>query len=639
MKLREAIARNLFAILGFVLIAPVARAQFTTNFETNTISGVTSNWVGNGTYVVGSNTFLDTLIVQSGGVLSNGTGYIGYESSGSNNTAIVRDAGSAWINQATLFVGYQGAGNQLVISNGGVVFSSNAFLSAIDSASTTNNTVVVTGAGSVWTNSGGLSIGTVSADNHLIIANGGKVVSQGAAIGDNPGARTNGADCDRNTVLVTGTNSVWMSGAISMSSDNPTNIITISDDGAFFVGGTVVIGSSASSRGNVVLVTDAGSIWSNQLVLAVGGFGSYGQFIVSNGATAYTGLTAVIGGNANTVSNGVVVTGPGSSWTVNNQIIIAGSGADSFLIVSNGGLVQAHNEFVASQVGSSGFLIIAGGTNEVFNSLQLGQSGGTGTVNIASGALFVTNATATASAVVNANCTLILGAGTFKADNLVVTNGGAVQYNLTYVVDNGTVTVAGGSLQAGSNLVIAATANSTGTVVVVGGSLVATNGAISVGNDGAITSGGGVGLLIVSNGTLQASTILLGSSAGGQGDLILADGGVVQCFGTNAVLLCNDFGQVGGDLSWTNIGSAMYCGYAHPGAYALSNGNSSCQEVYVGYDNAGTMTIAGGAMNILSRLIVGQLGSPLSTGTVWMTGGQLTCPTITPSSAIPASGR
>ena len=36
------------------------------------------------------------------------------------------------------------------------------------------------------------------------------------------------------------------------------------------------------------------------------------------------------------------------------------------------------------------------------------------------------------------------------------------------------------------------------------------------------------------------------------------------------------------------------------------------------------MTIAGGSMSVLSRLIVGHLSSPLSTGVVWITGGQLT---------------
>jgi hypothetical protein len=133
--------------------------------------------------------------------------------------------------------------------------------------------------------------------------------------------------------------------------------------------------------------------------------------------------------------------------------------------------------------------------------------------------------------------------------------------------------------------------------------------------------------MTVSNGTLLASTILLGSSAGGQGELTLADGGLISGSGSNGILVVNGFDQVGGDLSWTNIGSAMYCGYAHPGAYALSNGNSSCQDLYVGYDNAGTMTIAGGAMSILSCLTVGHLGAPcVSTGAVWITGGQLSVP-------------
>ncbi|HUJ09366.1 MAG TPA: hypothetical protein VL171_05010 [Verrucomicrobiae bacterium] len=57
-----------------------ANGQFSANFQTNTISAVTSNWVGNGTYVVGSNTFADVLQITNSGVLSNGTGSIGYDS-------------------------------------------------------------------------------------------------------------------------------------------------------------------------------------------------------------------------------------------------------------------------------------------------------------------------------------------------------------------------------------------------------------------------------------------------------------------------------------------------------------------------------------------------------------------------------
>lgn len=275
---------------------------------------------------------------------------------------------------------------------------------------------------------------------------------------------------------------------------------------------------------------------------------------------------------------------------------------------------------------------MAGGTNEVFNSLQLGQFGGTGTVDIASGALFVTNATANALAVVNANCTLILGAGLFKSDNLVVTNGGVVQYNLNYQVDNGTVTVSGGSLQAGSNLFIAASADSTSTVLVVGGTLVATNGTVSVGNNGTVTSGGGVGRTIISGGTLLFSRITVGNSAGAQCDLILTNGAVISdggCPSGNCRITINSlgFGDIGSTVDACN--TPMSVGVTAPSDYAVSgNASDSFQDLYVGDTDVGTLTMAAGVLNVCQQFIVGNQGPPFevtpSVGAVWINGGQLT---------------
>ena len=92
-------------------------AQYTADYQTNIISGVTSNWAGD--YFVGSNTFADVLLIQNSGVLSNGYGYLGYEVSSSNNSVLVTGTGSVWSNGSDLYVGYSGAGNSLVISNGG----------------------------------------------------------------------------------------------------------------------------------------------------------------------------------------------------------------------------------------------------------------------------------------------------------------------------------------------------------------------------------------------------------------------------------------------------------------------------------------------------------------------------------------
>jgi T5SS/PEP-CTERM-associated repeat protein len=106
-------------LLVMLFVSPAAFAQFTTNFQTNTISGVTSNWVGNGFYIVGSNTFSDVLQVNSSGVLSNGSGALGYAAGGSNNIAVVSGTGSTWKNATNLTIGFLGAGNQLIITNGG----------------------------------------------------------------------------------------------------------------------------------------------------------------------------------------------------------------------------------------------------------------------------------------------------------------------------------------------------------------------------------------------------------------------------------------------------------------------------------------------------------------------------------------
>src|SRR5213593_822448 len=91
--------RSVFVAVVSILGAVRARGQFTADFQTNTISGVVSNWAGNGSYVVGSNTFFNTLRVLGGGALSNGSGIVGYTAAASNATVIVSDTGSRWTNR------------------------------------------------------------------------------------------------------------------------------------------------------------------------------------------------------------------------------------------------------------------------------------------------------------------------------------------------------------------------------------------------------------------------------------------------------------------------------------------------------------------------------------------------------------
>ncbi len=96
-----------------------ALAQFGADYQTNVISGVVSNWAGD--YIVGSNTVFDLLRVEDGGLLSNAAGVIGYEGTATNNSAVVAGSGSVWSNADTLTVGHFSGGSVLTVSNGGRV--------------------------------------------------------------------------------------------------------------------------------------------------------------------------------------------------------------------------------------------------------------------------------------------------------------------------------------------------------------------------------------------------------------------------------------------------------------------------------------------------------------------------------------
>ncbi len=287
--------------------------------------------------------------------------------------------------------------------------------------------------------------------------------------------------------------------------------------------------------------------------------------------------------------------------------ISVGSASSSTLIVTNGGSAVSVDGTIGVMDGSNHSALITG-TNSVwtlYGTLQIGfgLSSADRLIVSSGGTLIASNAAHTALVLVDGN-TMYVTNGTLQVDNPVVTNGGSV-----FV---------------GGNLAFAGLLNGTTTVSVASGQLIVTNGTLGIGNNGSISNGTGAARVTITNGTLLASGILLGSSTGGSGHIVLENGGLVGSAGSNCIFVVNGFDQIGGDLGWTNIGSAFYCGYAHPGTYALSNGAASFQDVYVGYGNAGSMTTAGGTATVLSRFTVGQLGNPASTGAVWITGGQLT---------------
>jgi T5SS/PEP-CTERM-associated repeat protein len=254
----------IFGLLAGILAgAHSANAQYTGNFQTNLISGVTNNWTGD--YVIGSNTFADALLIQNGGALSNGNGYVGYEIGADNNLVAITDSNSLWNVAGALVVGNHGNGNQLVITNAASVVSNNGTIGAFGSS----NAVLVSDSAS-WTLAGNLTIGTGGIGNQLLLTNGGSVaaatldVQQGALILNGGGGTVNSlAVTNGGQSLFTFNGGLLASGATQISNTQPT---VIGDGAATAIfqlnGGTHTFNDGLSVLSNAV-VTGCGTINGN----------------------------------------------------------------------------------------------------------------------------------------------------------------------------------------------------------------------------------------------------------------------------------------------------------------------------------------------------------------------------------------
>ena len=206
--------------------------------------------------LVGVAVWGNTLAITNGGQVNNSYGFLGFNSSSSNNVALVTGSGSVWSSAYSLYAGDYGAGNQLTVTNGGQVVSYQAYLGVHPSSS--NNVALVTGSGSIWSNSYDLYFGYDGASNQLIIANGGQVINNNGFVGYETGN-------SNNLVLVTGSGSVWSNGS------------------------DLSVGYSGA--GNQVIVTNGGTVFANNLVLGRNA-GSSGTLTLAGGAVSMAGLIA-----------------------------------------------------------------------------------------------------------------------------------------------------------------------------------------------------------------------------------------------------------------------------------------------------------------------------------------------------------
>ncbi len=319
-------------------------------FTIATVTGAGSVWTNAGDLDFGQ--YSNVLSITSGGMVVDNNGYI-ENGSGKPNTVIVAGTNSLWKNLGDLHVADLGA--QLLITNGGTVANNYGYLG--DNAGNNNCYVLVSGPGSVWTNRYDLYIGNNGATNQLVVANSGAVVArQNLYVGYNGNGNQIVVS---NSGLVTVANQLQISSGTANSNTVTVNggTMVVTNGASLNNGGTLVLNSGLFKANSLFDNSLSGRVIFNGGTLQSGGTSYYfryagnaAPFVVGDGAEAATfqllnsGTHSFAGGLV--VSSNALLTGAG---TVNGNIFVGNGGTfapgttDASYLTVNGGLVLSNS--------------------------------------------------------------------------------------------------------------------------------------------------------------------------------------------------------------------------------------------------------------------------------------------------------
>jgi hypothetical protein len=405
----------------------------------------------------GEFTLLDGTMRSHGGLV------IGEISTGRGTLTVAGNSAAVVVTNGNTTVGFSGGGH-LVLSNGTVLLQqlllgrnagATGELTALAGSLVVTNTFDPTILGS-----NGVGRATFS---------GGHTTLRALTLGDQPGAlgtlTMNGGTNVLLSRMTVRRGALWVNGG-ELILTNPAGTLNVADrlilsngtlrarfatfggsgstitmaGGTFTVDTNFDIGESAGETSTVWKT--GGSL--NVFLSSVVGLSGVGRMIVSNGTMQLASLTVgffnegtlTLAGGTNVFTGPLHIgTGTGSVWmtggrlvTPNTEVNVGrGSGSPTqgglgFMTISNGTWL-AGTVNVALAGLTQGTLTIAGGTNSVYSGMTLGVNGcsTTGSVIVAGGRLFVTNATGNAVLEVRGG-TLTINSGTLTVDTLVLTN-------------------------------------------------------------------------------------------------------------------------------------------------------------------------------------------------------------------------
>jgi autotransporter-associated beta strand protein/T5SS/PEP-CTERM-associated repeat protein len=438
-----------------------------------------SQWINSGSLIVGNSGNSSALSISAGAkVISGGSAWIGRNVDSINNSVSIsggsdRSGCSSLINYGDMTVGDAGSGNNITISSGGLLSSVDGLIA--NQATSSNNVVLVTGAreiyeqslylslisnsselripvrvvSSTWSNSGNLTIGNAGSGNSMVISNGGLVT-------DVDGVISAQSTASNNSVLVTGSNSLWSnSGSVTLGNGQ----ITVANGGSL-AASNIVIAANSASYGTLNVGTSGGYDMAGLIRAAKIAFGNGSGAINFNQSDSFT-LSSDISGGGSLHQRGVGKTILTGKNTFTGPIAInAGT-----LEIGGAGQLGAGNYF--GDIANHGVLSYASSINQMLSGVISGEGSLLKTGN---SILTLTGDNLFTGGVAVAGGTLSLGTtGSLVSKSIAVTGGSTLLLGANNQLSSdanlslgGTLNLGGGTTRAGQSFAsLTLTANST----------------------------------------------------------------------------------------------------------------------------------------------------------------------------------
>ena len=495
----------------------------------------------------------------STGTNAYGSTYVGNASTSSNNLLVVSNAGTLLTNAANLTVGWDGSSNNMVIAAGGrVVVDDIAGIGF--SATATKNTVLVTGAGSLWTNGSTVFIGN-DGSGTLTVANGGEFAASGQlSVGVNPGSAGTlnvgrfGTNDAAGTLNVASINLGGL--GLGVLNFNQSNTVTLS---------AVISGSG---------VVNMYGLGTTKLT----GDNTYTGGSLINAGTLFVGTNGTTGtlGTGNITNNANLLFVRSNDYLVGNQI----SGTGSIFQNGDGTLtLTAANNYTGQTWVAKGALQIGDG----------GSTGSLGSGNVRNSALLIFN----------------------RSNDLSVSNVISGAGSLTQA-GTGTTTLSGDNIYSGGTRLL----NGALSVDLISDSLTSLS---RIGKSGTLSMGGGT--LIYSGNTASTTARLVDiSTANTNSAVVISDpngsltlsGNIWSSDPTHSNVVLNKLGS--GTLQIAGAGANVGLSLAAKEGVTLLNALTNAVYEIRALD-------ANATVRLLRNNQVFQGNAPNTTGNIRMTGG------------------